>query len=151
MLHSSVRVKYGALQSCWKALTEQSERFQASSTAKASVSQRMPCLACASALAGRSVAVIQSQDFLGDCPAALGYRPLSSCAACSLLFCFPSWVWASFLHFCWVCLFVVCFLFSELLTTLSIFKKRKTVFTDLNFGSWVPLEKFEICCLSFCS
>lgn len=77
-----------------------------------------------SALAGRSVAGIQSQDFPGDCPAALCYQPLSSSATCCLL-CLPSWIWASSLHFCWLCLFVLSFLFSEQLASLQVFSRKE--------------------------
>lgn len=124
MLHSSVRVKYRAVSSCWRGLTERSERFQAGSTAKASVSQRMPCLAVCFSPGWE----VSSCDSITGFPWGLpSCSLLPTCLLCyfSLLLCLSSWLWASSLHYCWVCLFVVCFLFSKLLTALQVFSRKE--------------------------
>lgn len=125
MLHSSVRVKYGAVQSCWKGLTEQSGRFQAGSTAKASVSQRMPCLAVCFSPGWE----VSSCDSITGFPGGL---PSCSLLLACLLLCYllSTLVFVLLhlgfsLHFRGICLFAVCFLFSKLLTALQVFSRKE--------------------------
>lgn len=136
MLHSSVRVKYGAISSCWRGLTERSERFQAGSTAKASVSQRMPCLAACFSPGWE----VSSCDSITGFPWGL---PSCSLLPTCLLLCYllSPLVFVLLALGFFVALLLglfVCCLFSLFKAThysSSIFKKRKTMFTDLNFGN----------------